>query len=149
MFAHWLGMKDPKLIGILSAHQGKGPKSFSFEYDTAWLKSKEQFLLDPDIAWYNGQQFPVGKENFGIFMDSMPDTWGRTLMKRRESQLAIEENRKPHTLYDIDFLLGVYDESRMGALRFKTKIDGPYHTFLTKRFDRLSLERIHFASAMT
>lgn len=50
MFAHWLGMKDPKLIGILSAHQGKGRKSFSFEYDTAWLKSKEQFLLDPDIA---------------------------------------------------------------------------------------------------
>jgi serine/threonine-protein kinase HipA len=49
----------------------------------------------------------------------MPDTWGRTLMKRREAQLAREKNVKPKTLYDIDFLLGVFDESRMGALRFK------------------------------
>ncbi len=126
VFAHWLGMENPKLIGMLSAHQGKGRKSFSFEYDTDWLNSREQFLLDPDIAWYSGQQFPANKENFGIFMDSMPDTWGRTLMMRRESLLAKQENRRAANLYDIDFLLGVYDESRMGALRFKTKVDGPF-----------------------
>ncbi len=74
---------EPKCIGILSAHQAKGRKAFSFEYDSDWISSKEQLLLDPDISWFKGLQFPVGKENFGVFLDSMPDTWGRTLMKRR------------------------------------------------------------------
>jgi serine/threonine-protein kinase HipA len=82
VYAHWLGMREPKLIGILSAHQGKGRKSFSFAYQQDWLKSKQSFLLDPDIQFFSGPQFPVLKENFGIFLDSMPDTWGRTLLKR-------------------------------------------------------------------
>lgn len=59
-------------------------------------------------------------------MDSMPDTWGRTLMKRRAAQIARDKGQSAPTLYDIDFLLGVYDESRMGALRFKTNPDGPF-----------------------
>jgi serine/threonine-protein kinase HipA len=42
-------------------------------------------------------------------------------MKRREAQLARERNEKPKTLYDIDFLLGVYDESRMGHYDLKLK----------------------------
>ncbi|GAB1445706.1 HipA domain-containing protein [Flammeovirgaceae bacterium] len=133
VYAHWLGMPDPKLIGILSAHRGKGRKSFGFEYDTNWISSHEQFLLDPDINWYSGPQFPGNKENFGVFMDSMPDTWGRTLMKRRATQNAKSawppgsKDEKPvPTLYDIDFLLGVYDPSRMGALRFKLDPDGPF-----------------------
>jgi serine/threonine-protein kinase HipA len=119
VYAHWKGMQEPKIIGILSAQQAKGKKAFSFEYDKDWLKSEQKFLLDPDIQLYGGPQYPNQKENFGIFLDSMPDTWGRTLMKRREAQLAREKNVKPKTLYDIDFLLGVFDESRMGALRFK------------------------------
>jgi serine/threonine-protein kinase HipA len=126
VYAHWNGMTDPKIIGILSAQQAKGKKAFSFEYDKAWLKSEQKFLLDPDIQLYGGPQYPNQKENFGIFLDSMPDTWGRTLMKRREAQQAKEKNEKPKTLYDIDFLLGVYDESRMGALRFKTNPNGDF-----------------------
>jgi serine/threonine-protein kinase HipA len=82
--------------------------------------------LDPDISWFTGQQFPNGKENFGVFMDSMPDTWGRRLMRKRAAQKAKEEGKPIPTLYDIDFLLGVYDEGRMGALRFKLDVDGPF-----------------------
>jgi len=126
VYAHWVGMPEPQIIGTLSAHFAKGKKAFSFEYDKQWLKSGNQFLLDPDIQLYSGQQFPNNKENFGVFLDSMPDTWGRTLMKRRVAQQAKENNEKAPTLYDIDYLLGVYDESRMGALRFKTKLDGPF-----------------------
>jgi serine/threonine-protein kinase HipA len=124
--AHWLGMPEPKCIGVLSAQQAKGKKAFSFEYDADWIRSKEQQLLDPDIAWFSGPQYPNGKENFGVFMDSMPDTWGRTLMKRRAAQLAKEAGKPAPVLYDIDFLLGVYDETRMGALRFRLKRDGPF-----------------------
>lgn len=126
VYAHWKGMPVPKSVGVLSAHFAKGRKAFSFEYDKTWIKSEQQQLLDPDIQFFSGTQFPNNKENFGIFLDSMPDTWGRTLMKRRVSQQARERNEKGRNLYDIDFLLGVYDESRMGALRFKTTPDGPF-----------------------
>jgi hypothetical protein len=83
-------MPEPKCIGVLSAQQAKGKKAFSFEYDVNWIRSKEQQLLDPDITWFTGPQYPNGKENFGVFMDSMPDTWGRTLMKRRAALLSKE-----------------------------------------------------------
>jgi serine/threonine-protein kinase HipA len=126
VYAHWQGMLEPKMIGILSAQQAKGKKAFSFEYDNNWIKSEQKFLLDPDIQLYGGPQYPNLKENFGIFLDSMPDTWGRTLMKRRAAQEALERGEKATTLYDIDFLLGVYDGSRMGALRFKTDPDGEF-----------------------
>jgi len=126
VYAHWKGIKTPQLIGTLSALYAKGKKAFSFEYDKDWIHSKSQFLLDPDIQFYSGPQYPNNKENFGVFLDSMPDTWGKTLMKRRAAQEALEKNEKIKTLYEIDYLLGVYDESRMGALRFKTEEDGDF-----------------------
>ena len=124
VYAHWKPIVEPEMVGILSAHFGKGKKAFSFEYDKQWLKSKSRILLDPDIQFFSGPQYPNNKENFGIFLDSMPDTWGKTLMRRRTAQEAKGKDEKPKTLYEIDFLLGVYDESRMGALRFKTDPDG-------------------------
>jgi len=126
VYADWIGLSQPTLVGVLSAHQAKGRKAFSFGYDKQWLKTNAQRLIDPDLQFYSGQQFPSNKENFGVFLDSMPDTWGRTLMKRREAQLAKGSNRKVNTLYDIDFLLGVYDETRMGAFRFKLDPDGDF-----------------------
>jgi serine/threonine-protein kinase HipA len=126
VYAHWIGMTEPKLIGVLSAQQAKGRKAFGFEYAPEWIASKEQILLDPEISWYTGLQYSNTKENFGVFMDSMPDTWGRKLMMRRATQEAREQGKTPPTLYDIDFLLGVYDESRMGALRFKLDPEGPF-----------------------
>jgi len=126
VYAHWIGLREPGLMGILSVHQGKGRKSLSFEYDESWLKGSNLFLLDPDIELYSGPQFPGAKENFGIFLDSMPDTWGRTLMKRRAAQLAKESGRPAPVLHDTDFLLGVADTCRMGALRFKLDPDGPF-----------------------
>uniref|UniRef100_UPI0040481567 type II toxin-antitoxin system HipA family toxin n=2 Tax=Mariniflexile sp. TaxID=1979402 RepID=UPI0040481567 len=126
VYADWKGLGGPIQIGILSAHFAKAKKAFSFEYTREWLDKGVYQLLDPDIGFYSGPQYPTDKENFGIFLDSMPDTWGKTLMKRREAQDARAQERKAKTLYEIDYLLGVYDESRMGALRFKTDADGPF-----------------------
>ncbi len=126
VYADWKGLDGPVQIGILSAHFAKAKKAFSFEYNKEWLARDSYRLLDPDIAFYSGPQYPADKENFGIFLDSMPDTWGKTLMKRREAQDARARKEKARTLYEIDYLLGVYDESRMGALRFKTDPDGPF-----------------------
>jgi serine/threonine-protein kinase HipA len=126
IFAHWKGMPEPKLIGTLTAQAAKGKKAFGFEYDKSWIISEQQRLLDPDIQFFSGAQYPNNKENFGIFLDSMPDTWGRTLMRRKATQVARENKEKAPTLCDIDFLLGVYDETRMGALRFKTDMKGVF-----------------------
>lgn len=126
VYAHWKGMLEAQFIGVLSGHAAKGRKAFSFEYAKEWIGSKQQMLLDPDIQFYGGPQYPNNKENFGIFLDSMPDTWGRTLMKRRAAQESAEKAERAKTLYEIDYLLGVLDESRMGALRFKTAPDGPF-----------------------
>lgn len=126
VYADWKGLSGPVQIGILSAHFAKAKKAFSFEYNKEWLARDSYRLLDPDITFYSGPQYPADKENFGIFLDSMPDTWGKTLMKRREAQDARARNEKARTLYEIDYLLGVYDASRMGALRFKTDPDGPF-----------------------
>lgn len=126
VFADWAALEQPSLVGVLSAPLAKGKKAFSFKYDKDWLKTDAQRLLDPDIDFYSGPQYPTNKENFGIFLDSMPDSWGKTLMKRRAAQDARAKNEKAETLYEIDYLLGVFDESRMGALRFKTDMEGPF-----------------------
>ena len=118
----------PKKMGILYVDYAKGKENFSFEYDKGWLTSnKSALVIDPDLSMYNGRQFlPFGKKIFGIFSDSCPDRWGRVLMKRREVVNARKEGIKPRELQESDFLLGVYDESRIGALRFKIDENGSF-----------------------
>ena len=83
--------------------------------------------LDPDLQLYSGQQYTKkDKKNFGIFLDSSPDRWGRLLMKRREAFTAKIEKREINNLFESDFLLGVYDGHRMGALRFKLDEAGQF-----------------------
>jgi len=83
-------------------------------------------LLDPEIALFKGVQYPTGKDNFGVFMDSTPDTSGKKLMHCCAAQLAMAEGKPTPRLYEIDYLLGVQDISRMGALRFKLDPNGPF-----------------------
>jgi len=88
-----------------------------FAYEPAWLKKAHAFPLDPELDLTAGEFFP-GSANFGVFMDSCPDRWGQILMKRREAVEAREQQRAPKTLDAWDFLLGIQDCTRMGALRF-------------------------------
>jgi len=125
VFADWAGMTTPIYMGLLTAEYVRGKEIFSFNYSKDWLISGYSQILDPDLQLFAGTQY-VGeeKQNFGIFLDSSPDRWGRILMKRRESALARREKRNEKTLRETDYLLGVFDGHRMGALRFKENIDG-------------------------
>lgn len=125
VYENWLS-ENPSLIGRLYVDTVRGGESYSFEYDNAWLTNPAAVMLDPDLNLYSGRQYPVGKEKFGLFADSSPDRWGRILMKRRERILAEKEGRKPRTLTQSDYLLGVYDETRMGALRFALEEGGAF-----------------------
>ncbi len=127
VYAHWQGFEKPKPCGILTAETLKGKESFSFEYSVDWLSSGHAQFLDPDLQLYRGRQFPnPEKKSFGLFLDSAPDRWGRLLMRRREAILARKESRIPVKLDESDFLLGVHDMARMGALRFKYDESGPF-----------------------
>ena len=127
VYENWRG-EAPTLLGRLRCGFVRGQETFSFEYDPAWLSSAESsFSLDPDLALYRGRQYvPLNKQLFGLFSDSCPDRWGRLLMKRKEAIDARKEDRKPRKLTESDFLLGVYDESRMGALRFSLEEGGEF-----------------------
>ena len=120
-------MQNPTLMGILYVNSLKGEESYSFEYDREWLKKTSlKITLDPELMPYSGRQYPFGKTIFGLFSDSSPDRWGRVLMNKRERILAGKEGRKPAKLYDSDYLLGVYDETRLGGIRFKTESNGAF-----------------------
>lgn len=127
VYAHWEELSQPIPVGTLNATPVRGKEIFSFEYNDDWLKSKRAHALDPSLQLLGGIHYaPQEQENFGIFLDSSPDRWGRFLMNRREAQLAREEKRKEHRLLESDYLLGVYDDHRIGALRFRTQPEGPF-----------------------
>ena len=98
----------PVLLGRLFIDPIKGGESYSFEYDTKWLKQTSLSVsLDPALAPYGGRQFPYEGRIFGMFADSSPDRWGRLLLTKKERSLAEKEKRKPRKLNDSAFLLGV------------------------------------------
>lgn len=128
VYADWIEVEEPILMGKLNAELLRGNEIFSFEYSKSWLKLKHAQILDPDLQLYGGKQFlkSNSKTNFGLFLDSSPDRWGRVLMRRREAALARKEERKENSLFETDYLLGVFDGHRMGALRFKMDQDRPF-----------------------
>lgn len=92
----------------------------SFTYDDDWLADANAFGLSPDMPLVTGQFVPLaGQDMLAPLGDSAPDTWGRTVMLRFEGRMAAAEGRRPRTLQEANYLLGVNDETRLGALRFK------------------------------
>ena len=127
VYMDWQESDLPIQMGILHSEVLRGKEVFSFESTPDWLTYKQFRALDPDLAQFSGKQYlPTDKSNFGLFLDSSPDRWGRMLMRRREAINARLENRSSRTLTEADYLLGVYDGNRMGALRFKLLPDGEF-----------------------
>jgi serine/threonine-protein kinase HipA len=117
----------PHFVGRLWARARKSKESASFEYDPAWLENPVRFSLEPALQlgpgpFYTADDTPM----FGAIGDSAPDRWGRVLMRRMERRLADREKRTPRTLFEIDYLLLVDDQTRAGALRFKADEGGPF-----------------------
>jgi len=103
-------------VGVLAHDRGQ----IRFHYDSGWVRHPTAFALDPDLSLGDAPFFPRPEAgNFGIFLDSAPDRWGQTLMKRREALQAKDEGRSPRTLGAWDYLIGVQDFTRQGALRFR------------------------------
>jgi serine/threonine-protein kinase HipA len=109
-----------KRVGTLHRHARRGGEAISFEYHPDWLGDTARFSLEPALTLNRGAFAPAdGLPIFGSIGDSAPDTWGRRLMQRAERRRAAREGRPVRTLTEADYLLGVSDVSRSGALRFR------------------------------
>jgi serine/threonine-protein kinase HipA len=106
-------------VGTLYVHRRRGTESATFSYAGEYLAHPQAYAVDPELPLRSGaHQTRVGAALFGAFTDCAPDRWGRTLVTRREAALARAERRTPRSLGEVDFLLGVRDDLRQGALRF-------------------------------
>ncbi len=127
VYSDWDKSSVVPQIGLLHTQVIRGKEIFSFEYNDDWLRSSSVQQLDPDLRLFSGLHYLEEKKpNFGLFLDSSPDRWGRILMQRREALLSKLENRRQKTLLESDYLLGVYDNHRIGGLRFKLEEKGEF-----------------------
>ncbi len=119
--------RAPHLVGRLWARRAKTRESATFEYDASWIANPARFALEPALVLGGGPQHTQhGRALFGAFGDSAPDRWGRKLIQREERRQAQDEGRAVRSLGEADYLLGVGDIARQGALRFKETQDGPF-----------------------
>ncbi|WP_426201980.1 type II toxin-antitoxin system HipA family toxin [Pseudomonas sp. TWP3-1] len=130
VYAAWESLKGARRLGFLHARKARANEGFQFEYDPAALADPElSFMgLDPRIKLFQGHQFPGGHQSqFGVFADSSPDRWGRLLMKRRlEREIRDAIVPGGSKLFESDYLLGVHDAFRVGALRYKLNDEGRF-----------------------
>ena len=111
---------ETREVGLARSNRARGGQTVLFEYAAAWLNDPNRFSLEPALALTRGAFAPpTGQTIFGSIGDSAPDTWGRRLMQRAERRRAERESRAVRTLVESDYLLGVSDQTRLGALRFR------------------------------
>ena len=114
---------DTHLVGHLWIRESRrGTFGATFQYADSWLEYNGSFAVDPLLPIVSPG--PYHKERlFGAIADSAPDRWGRTLMSRAERFRAKQEARAQRHLREIDYVLGVADVARQGALRF-SRVEG-------------------------
>ena len=91
VYADWVELGKLVLMGVLFSDIIRGKEVFSFEYSDLWLDSKQRSILDPDLGVDAGPQYIRDyKSNFGLFLDSSPNRWGRVLMLYLKSFLLVD-----------------------------------------------------------
>jgi serine/threonine-protein kinase HipA len=93
-----------KKVGELEVFNTRGTETCQFIYTKDW--AEKGFQIDPALDLipgfaYHSQGLP------GVFQDISPDRWGR----------MVQQRAKGGFMSDADYLLGVSDQMRMGALR--------------------------------
>lgn len=126
IYADFDWLDKPELIGRLTYERLRGNGTYGFSFDNDWLKNHSDILLSEEVGNFSGFQYSQEEHVFGFVSDTLPDRWGRRLLERKEQTEAIEERRPKRTLYSYDYLVGIDDLLRMGALRLKKDPDGEF-----------------------
>jgi serine/threonine-protein kinase HipA len=114
-------------VGTLTYSKDGGREFTTFAYDTTWLAAPDRFELSPDLPLVEGHQFRKAPSKDDsvfhfAFADTEPDGWGcrviaRDHAKRRKAAHTAGPPGASAALTEMDYLLGVDDISRIGALR--------------------------------
>ncbi len=130
VYADWDGLSAPLRLGVLRARRAAGREVFEFEFDRPALEHRAcaNLQLEPRLGLFAGRQHPQqGSKTFGVFADASPDRWGRLLMQRRlERAQRAGSTAAAVRLVESDYLLGVHDAFRVGALRFRVDDAGEF-----------------------
>jgi serine/threonine-protein kinase HipA len=126
IYADFDWLEKPELIGRLTYERLRGNGTYGFCFDNDWLKNHSDILISEEVGNFSGFQYSQEEHVFGFVSDTLPDRWGRRLLERKEQTEAIEEKRPKRTLYSYDYLVGIDDFLRMGALRLKKDPDGEF-----------------------
>ena len=126
IYADFDWLEKPELIGRLTYERLRGNGTYGFCFDNDWLKNHSDILISEEVGNFSGFQYSQEEHVFGFVSDTLPDRWGRRLLERKEQTEAIEEKRPKRTLYSYDYLVGIDDFLRMGALRLKKDSDGEF-----------------------
>lgn len=86
----------------------------SFAYDSAYIADPEAYPIDPALSFDSRSGVVSGLP--GAFADCAPDRWGRMLISKR---IRASETGTTRSIGELDYLLGVSDTTRQGALRFR------------------------------
>lgn len=114
-------------LGSLTYNKDGGREYSTFAYVSSWLADANRFAISPDLSLVEGHQFrkAPSKEDSVFhfaFADTEPDGWGcrviaRDHAKRRKAAQAAGRSTLSAALTEMDYLLGVDDMSRIGAIR--------------------------------
>lgn len=115
-----------RAVGTVARLRSRSRTAVSFAYASPWLAARDSFVLDPSLRLFEGEQYAADGGLPGILTDAAPDRWGRTLLERREALAARREGRRARRLDDWDFLIGVNDLARAGAVRLARPADGRF-----------------------
>lgn len=124
----WVG-EAARPVGMLGfARQGQRQSSV-FQYDPRWLADPARFDISPDLPLTPERQFRKAPgRNDSVFhfaiADTEPDGWGCRVIARdhakcRRQAVARGETVDSPAVTEMDYLLGVDDISRVGALRLR------------------------------
>ncbi|WP_020385579.1 type II toxin-antitoxin system HipA family toxin [Kribbella catacumbae] len=96
----------------------------AFRYDEEYLARPGAYTIDPSMPLLEGNHTVGGLP--GAFADCSPDRWGKNLIAKMVRLKALRDSRTAPSVSEVDYLLGVSDLTRQGALRFRTERDGSF-----------------------
>ena len=112
-------------VGTLRFYR-RSHSSAGFEYSREWLSHPCAYELEPGLPLTSGAHY-TRHPLFGSIGDSAPDRWGRRLIERAHRMGTPGFAQRSGALFEADYLLGVSDAARMGALRYSTDGGRTFH----------------------
>ena len=113
------------LVGRLRYFAKVRSQTSIFEYADKWLAFDDAFAIDPaNLPLDNNPTYTSSDKSAlpGAIRDTSPDRWGQLLIRR-----ALRKSGRSRTLSEIDYLLAINDQTRIGALRCKREGDADFN----------------------